>query len=246
MSRPMIDSTIASIRLGNTSSNPDSRSRPRSIGVFCRSAQFWATAASASSPKRRLDRDLDDVDPRSALRDRQQQADALRVEHEHERHQERRQRVFPRLQRGPVGIAAGDGGGRERRQRGRRRHLRQHGVIEDEHVRGVIGHAELDQRGRGDHRADDVGRRHRHREADDPDDQRGIDRGQQQAAAGIGDHDRREFEAEPGQRHDADDDAGAGAGGRGVERADRAVGQRLHQLASAPARFPCAGSSARR
>src|SRR2546426_10755371 len=47
----MIDSTIASIRLGNTSSNPDSRSRPRSIGVFCRSAQFWAKAASANNPK---------------------------------------------------------------------------------------------------------------------------------------------------------------------------------------------------
>ena len=39
-----------------------------------------------------------------------------------------------------------------------------------------------------------------------------------------------EFQAEAGQRHHADDDAGAGAGGRGVERADRAVGQRLHQL----------------
>jgi hypothetical protein len=47
----MIDSMTASIRLGNTSSNPHSRSSPRSTGVFCRSAQFWAKAASASSPK---------------------------------------------------------------------------------------------------------------------------------------------------------------------------------------------------
>ena len=242
----MIHSTIASIRLGNTSSNPDSRSRPRSIGVFCRSAQFWATRRQRQQAEGGLDRDLEDIDPRAALRDRQQQADALRIEHEHERHQERRQRVFPGLQRGLVGIAAGDGGGRERRQRRRRRHLRQHRIVEDEHVRGVVGHAELDQRGRRDHRADDVGGGHRHREADDPDDQRGVDRGQQQAAAGIADDDRREFQAETGQRHDADDDAGAGAGGRGIERADRAVGQRLHQLASAPARFPCAGSSARR
>ena len=73
--------------------------------------------------ERCLDGDLHDVDPGPALRDRQQQPDALRIEHEHERHQERRQRVFPGLQRGLVGIAAGDRGGGERRERGRRRDL---------------------------------------------------------------------------------------------------------------------------
>ena len=166
----------------------------------------------------------------SALaRAHQQQALAARVEHEHERHQKRRHGVLPALQRGLVRVAAGDRGGGERRQRGRRRHLGQHRVVEDEHVRREVGHAELDQRRRGDHRADDVARGHRHREADDPHHQRGEDRGQQQRAAGIVDHDRAELQPQPGERDHADDDAGAGAGGRDVEHADRAAFHRLDE-----------------
>ena len=185
MSRPIISSINASSRLGNTRNRPASTSRTRSAVVVRRSAQPCAAAASAASPSAALMVICDDIDPGAALRDRQQEADALRIEHEHERHQERRQRVFPGLQGGLVGIAAGDGGGRERRQRGRRRHLGEHRVVEDEHVRREVGHAELDQGRRGDHRADDVGRGHRHREADDPHDQRGVERGEQQAAARI-------------------------------------------------------------
>ena len=77
-------------------------------------------------------------------------------------------------------------------------------------MRGIIRYAELDQ-GRGrDHRADDVGRGDGDGEADDPDDQRCVDRRQQQAAAGIGDHNRRKLQAEASECHDADDDADRG------------------------------------
>ena len=97
-------------------------------------------------------------------------------------------------------------------------------------MRGVVRHAELDQ-GRGrDHRADDVGRGDRYGEADDPDDQRRVDRRQQQTAAGVRNHDRRELQAKAGQSDDADDDAGARASGCGIQCADRAVSQRTLQL----------------
>ena len=48
--RPESDSAIASSRLGNTSRSPASTHSTRSIGVFCRSAQFCAAAASAARP----------------------------------------------------------------------------------------------------------------------------------------------------------------------------------------------------
>ncbi len=97
-------------------------------------------------------------------------------------------------------------------------------------MRGDVGHAELDHGRRRDHGTDDVGRGDRHREPDDPDDQRGIDRGQQQIAAGIVDHDRREFQPQSGQRHHADDDAGGRAGGGGGQRLQRTIRQCAHQL----------------
>jgi len=54
-------------------------------------------------------RDPQDVPPLAALRYEKEQPAAERIEHEHEGHDERRQRVLPRLQGRLVGIAAGDG-----------------------------------------------------------------------------------------------------------------------------------------
>src|SRR5688572_13117401 len=49
-----------------------------------------------------------DIPPRAPLRQCEQQTDTHRVQHENERHNERRQRVLPRLQCGLVRIAARD------------------------------------------------------------------------------------------------------------------------------------------
>ena len=118
------------------------------------------------------------------VRDRASQQDpgALRPQREDQRDDERRQRVLPRQQHGLEGIAAGEGRRRERRQRRRRADLRQHGVIEDEHVRREVRHAGLHQRRRDHDRGDDVRRRHRHGETEHPDRDGGIDHGQGQRA----------------------------------------------------------------
>ena len=94
-------------------------------------------------------------------------------------------------------------------------------------MRREVGHAELDERRRCDDRADDVGRRHRHREADDPHDERREHSSQQQRAAGVVDHDRAELQAQTGERDDTDDDSRTCASGGDVEHADRAT---LHRL----------------
>src|SRR5712692_639720 len=82
----------------------------------------------------------------------EQQPGAAGVEHEHEGHEERGGGVFPALQRGLVRVAARDRRCGEGRERGGRRDLGQHRVVEDEHVRGEVRHAELDQRRRGEDR----------------------------------------------------------------------------------------------
>src|SRR5438552_3695586 len=136
--------------------------------------------------------------------------------------------VSPPTARSPFAAAAITGGDK-RRERGRRRYLGEHGVVEDEQVRREIRHAQLDHRRRGDDRADDVARRHRDGQTDDPDDERGVDGGEQQRAAGVVEDDRAELEAKAGEGHRADDDAGAGAGGSDVQHSERAAGERLHQ-----------------
>src|SRR6516162_93005 len=208
MSRPMTASINASSRLGNTRNRPASTNSRRSIKVVLRSAQPWAAAANAASPSVAFAVIKTISIQESSFGTLSSKPMPLRIEHEYEWNQEGRQRVLPSLQRGLIRIAAGDRGGCERRQRRRRRYLRQHRVIENEHVGGVVGHAELDHGGRRDDRADDVGGGHWHRQADDPDDQRGVGRGQQQAAAGVVDYDRGELQPQPGQRDHADDDAG--------------------------------------
>src|SRR5262249_36385781 len=58
---------------------------------------------------------------------------------------------------------------------------------------GKIRHAELSQGWRSNHRANDVRRSHRHGEPYDPDYQRGVDGGHEQAAPGKIDDDGREL-----------------------------------------------------
>src|SRR5437762_1062316 len=65
---------------------------------------------------------------------------------EHERDEEAGQGVLPGEHHRFVGVASGDRGGGERRERDGRRDLGQHGVVEDEHMRRGRRHAERDQR----------------------------------------------------------------------------------------------------
>jgi len=75
-------------------------------------------AGERSEPGGGLGRDDHDVPHRAILGDFHEQADAERIEHKNERHEKGRQGVFPRLHGVAIGIAAGDGGGGEWRQRG--------------------------------------------------------------------------------------------------------------------------------
>ena len=62
-----------------------------------------------------------------------------------------------------------------------------------------------------------------HREADHPDDEPGVQRGQQQIAARVLDDDGAELETQSRLRDDADDDARSRAGRRNAERLQRRV-----------------------
>ena len=144
---------------------------------------------------------------------------------------------------------------REGRERGGRRHLGEHRVVKDEHVRGEVGDAQLRERRRRDHGADDVARRHRDGEPHHPDHQRREDGGQEQVAVGELDDDGAELEPQPGERHDSHDDARRGAGCRHRQHADRArlerggharLVERDPRSARSGAPSPCAGRRARR
>src|SRR5690606_17037821 len=75
----------------------------------------------------------------------QEQRHAFGRQAKHEGHNERRQGVAPRGPHDLVRVAARDGRYREAREGRRRRHLRKHRVVEDEHVGGGLGHAHLVQ-----------------------------------------------------------------------------------------------------
>ena len=161
----------------------------------------------------------------------QQQAHALRVGDEDEGQHKGRQGVFPGHQRGAVRPGAGDGGRREGAERGGRRNLAQHRIIEDEHMRGVIRHAQLHQRGCRHHGTNDVAGGDRHGEAHNPDDQRRIDCGDHQRATRRLNGDVRKFQPQARQRDHAHNNARAGAGGGNADGLVGAIGQCLDQLA---------------
>ena len=160
----------------------------------------------------------------------EKQGDPVRVKGEVERNEKGREGVFPGLHRGLVGVASGQGRGGKRGEGRRRRDFGEDGIVEDEHVGGEIGDAELDQRRRGDHRADDVGGRDGDGQPDHPDDHGRKDGGEKEIAPGVIDHDGAELKPQTGQGDHADDDARGGAGGGHRKDADRAAAQGGNQL----------------
>ena len=162
-----------------------------------------------------------------AIRREHQQIHSLRRQAEHHRHEEGRQGVFPGLHHRAEGLAAADRGRGEGCKSGGRRHVREHGIVEHEHVRGWLGDADLHQRRHQHHGCYDVARRHWHGEPEYPHGNRGEeDHHQPRAAAELHD-DARQGEAKPGEIDHAHDDAGAGAGGDDAERGARAIGHGL-------------------
>ncbi len=162
---------------------------------------------------------------------------------ENERQQEGRERIFPGHHGRLEGVAAGDGRGGKRRQCRGRRDLGEQGVVEDEHVGGVVRHPQLGQRrGRNDG-GDDVGRRDGYGEPDDPEQDAGKDRRQEEAAPGIVDDDARQLEPQPREAHDADDDPGRRADGGHVEHGESALLEGFDQLRRRePGLFPNEGN----
>jgi hypothetical protein len=129
----------------------------------------FGPARRAAQPAGRDDRQRDDRErTRGAGRENlghgaaRQQRLAVVGQDERDGHEEGRQRVLERLHHRPQRVATGDGGGRDCGECGRRAHLREHRVIEDEHVDGGVGHAEALERRADDDRGDDERRGDRH------------------------------------------------------------------------------------
>src|SRR6185503_16831698 len=102
----------------------------------------------------------------------------------------------------------GERGSSEGRERRRRAHLGQDGVIKDEHVGGRRADADLSERRRDHHGGDDVRRGHRNRETEYPHGNCSVDDGEREAVAGQRHDDAGYFEPEPREGHDADNDPG--------------------------------------